>query len=230
MTKEIYNLIFEKYQYPEPLSEEEQLKYFEEARKGNEAAREKLVWHSMRLVIYVIFKKFNKCNNVIEDLISVGSMGLVKAIDSYDPTKGAKFSTYAYNGIVIEINKYLRNNKQFPVKRLEDIFFEYEDGSKICYQELLLDDTDVEEQIVQNDIRDRLRIILKDFKERDQEFIKLYFGFYDRCYTTTEIGQMYGVTRALVSKKNIDNLKRIAEKLQEANFFDVQEEKTLIKR
>jgi len=232
MTKELHELIYEKNKYAEPLSKEEQLKCFEEIKKGNKLSREKLICHSMRLVVYIVLKVYSKYNLNIEDLISVGTIGLVKSVDTYDENKGASFSTYAYTGICFEINKYIkRNRKSSIIKSFQDICIVFTDGSMADYDTMVKSDVDVEETAIKNA---ELRVVLElisELKERDQEFLKLYYGLYDRCYTLSEIGSMYGVSKAFVSKRNVDNIKYMACKIRERNLIDnVDLEKVLIRK
>jgi RNA polymerase sporulation-specific sigma factor len=97
--------------FPQPLSEEEEASYIQELLKGNEEVRNTLVEHNLRLVAHII-KKFEGTGEDIDDLISIGTIGLIKAINTFDPDKGAKLATYAARCIENEILMHLRSLKK----------------------------------------------------------------------------------------------------------------------
>ncbi|MBS4025543.1 MAG: sigma-70 family RNA polymerase sigma factor [Clostridia bacterium] len=97
--------------FPQPLSEDEEAIYIQELLKGNEEARNVLVEHNLRLVAHII-KKFEGTGEDMDDLISIGTIGLIKAINTFDPTKGAKLATYAARCIENEILMHLRSLKK----------------------------------------------------------------------------------------------------------------------
>ena len=97
--------------FPPPLSPEDEKMYFKKAREGDALAREKLIEHNLRLVAHIV-KKYYTANKNQEDLISVGTIGLIKAIDSYDIENGTKFATYAGKCLQNEILMYFRSQKK----------------------------------------------------------------------------------------------------------------------
>lgn len=96
--------------FPQPLSEKEETKYIEEMRQGSQTARNKLIEHNLRLVAHIV-KKFDNTGEDMEDLISIGTIGLIKGVESYKVGKGTKLATYAARCIENEISITNRNNE-----------------------------------------------------------------------------------------------------------------------
>ena len=123
--------------YPPPLSQEEEHRLFLEARSGDENARQKLILHNLRLVSHIVRKYYSTAKNA-EDLVSIGSLGLVKAVDSFRVEKGAKFTTYAAKCIQNEILMYFRAQKKTASEvSLNETIDVDRDGNPLTYIDVI---------------------------------------------------------------------------------------------
>lgn len=168
--------------------------------KVNQDARNKIISHNIRLVIYRINTRFEMVDYDKSDLISIGIIGLIKAVDTYNGKKG-KFPTYASKCIDNELLLFLRNlkkdnqcyslsNEVYPGIQLEDV---------------LIDDYNIEEDYEQKELYEYVRNIVLNLPDREQKIIKLYFGFYGRKYKQVEIANILNISQSYVAK----NIKRV---------------------
>ena len=188
---------------PEPISKKELTNLFKLVKEGSAEAREKIILHNIRLVVYEINKKFMDFNYDKDDLFSIGIIGLIKAVDSYDMTKGYEFSTYAIRCIDNEILMVMRNSKKIiNIISLENIVSrnnDDEDGIKI--QDQLTDDYNLEEENEKTEIYKIIREVVNNLQNEDKEIIMLYFGFYnDHPYTQKEIANKLNISQSYVSR------------------------------
>src|SRR5699024_7462428 len=144
--------------FPQPLSAEEEKYYIEEMKKGNHEARNKLIEHNLRLVAHIV-KKFNQQNNLSEDLISIGTIGLIKGVESYKSGKGTKLATYAARCIENEILMFLRTlKKQSKDVSLHSPIGHDQEGNEISLFDVIEADTeDIIEYLQFNMQIDRLK-------------------------------------------------------------------------
>ena len=202
--------------FPKPLSKDEESKYFEEMKKGSKEARNKLIEHNLRLVAHII-KKYYSNSSEQDDLISIGTIGLIKAISSFDYEKGTRFATYGARCIENEILMYFRNKKKYA----QDVSF-YEpidsdkDGNVISIMDTIADERSVTEEIEDKICAENLyEIIEKELPLREQQIINLRYGLKGRkAYIQREVAKKLGISRSYVSrieKKALDTLK---EKIQ----------------
>ena len=197
---------------PEPISKKELTNLFKLVKEGSMEAREKIILHNIRLVVYEINKKFMDFNYDKDDLFSIGILGLIKAVDSYDMTKGYEFSTYAIKCIDNEILMLMRDSKKrINIISLENIVSrnnDDEDGIKI--QDQLTDDYNLEEENEKFEVYKIIRELVHKLQGEDREVIMLYFGFYNnRHYKQHEIATKLNISQAKVSriiKKTINSL------------------------
>ena len=198
--------------FPKPLSKDEESKYFEEMKKGSKEARNKLIEHNLRLVAHII-KKYYSNSSEQDDLISIGTIGLIKAISSFDYEKGTRFATYGARCIENEILMYFRNKKKYA----QDVSF-YEpidsdkDGNVISIMDTIADERSVTEEIEDKICAENLyKIIEEDLPLREQQIINLRYGLKGRkAYTQREVAKKLGISRSYVSrieKKALDTLK-----------------------
>lgn len=198
--------------FPPPLSAQEEKKYLREVKKGDETAKKKLIEHNLRLVAHVIKKYYsNYCEQ--EDLISIGTIGLIKGINSFDCEKGARLATYAARCIENEILMHFRASK----KTSQEVFMSEpiesdSDGESltlmdvICSDESLIDDIDYKIKC------EKLYSFLSDMKgSREYEIIIKRYGLDgERPFTQRELAKKMKISRSYVSrleKKAIDMLK-----------------------
>lgn len=198
--------------FPEPLCEEEEKDALARMKNGDKEARNTLVEHNLRLVAHIV-KKYATTYD-IDDLISIGTIGLMKGVDSFDNEKNTRLATYVARCIENEILMHLRHEKKFnsQVSLSEPIGFDQE-GNEVSLMDILVGDgEDVCEKVDRkNNIRklfDKVRQI-KD--EREKEIIYLRYGLWGRKpLTQKEVAKRLGISRSYVSrieKKAIMNLR-----------------------
>lgn len=187
---------------PETLSQEEFSKYIKEAQKGNLQARDKIINHNIKLVINHVLKRFSNATYDIKELISVGNIGLIKAVDTFDLTKGFQFSSYACKVIDSEIIKFMKSSQKYlEEKSLNQLI----DSS--CEDGLTIEDTIednsayFDEKLFNFELLLEVRKQVEMLNDRDKKIIKLYFGFYNnKRYSQSEIAAMIGLTRSTIGK------------------------------
>ena len=187
---------------PAPLSREEEEKLVQELRQDDGAIRATLIEHNLRLVAFIA-RKFENTNVGIEDLISIGTIGLIKAVNTFDPTKKIKLSTYASRCIENEILMYLRRNS----KSRQDISLDEPlstdwDGNELLLSDVLgSDDDDVYRAIEEDVDRELLRDALKKLTGREQRIRCLRFGLSGgECRTQKEVADVLGISQSYISR------------------------------
>ena len=186
----------------EPLSEEEENKYINLLLEKNKDARNKLIEHNLRLVAHIV-KKYENKNISADDLISIGTIGLIKAIDSYSKDKGVKLTTYAAKCIENEILMYFRSNKKYNnVVSLNDIVARSQDGSDISLIDVLeISDINVHDKIELKDDVVNLKKYLNVLNDRELKIIKMRYGlFNEEEKTQKEIAKNMKISRSYVSR------------------------------
>lgn len=201
--------------FPEPLTAEEEKECFIRARAGDNEARNKLIEHNLRLVAHIV-KKYYSQNNNTQDLMSVGTIGLIKAIDSFDITKGARFATYAGKCLQNEILMYFRAQKktQNEVSINEAIDFD-KDGNPLTYIDIIsCDDTIAEDIHLRTYTKKAVEIIKTKLSKRERDIIVLRYGLDGKSpKTQREIAQRFGISRSYVSRIEKAALDKIREYL-----------------
>ena len=205
--------------FPKPLSAEEEKECLQMAAKGDALAREKLITHNMRLVAHVV-KKYSGTLET-DDLISVGSIGLIKAVNTYNMEKGTSFATYTAKCIENEILMLLRANKKHQnVLSLSDPVGTDKDGNELTLIDLLCEKEDaVFSQVDKSIERDKfLAFIKKHLTKREYTIICLRYGLKGmRSYAQREVASFLKISRSYVSrieKKAIEKLKKVIQKGQ----------------
>ena len=188
--------------FPHPLSSEEEEKALKRMAKGDPEARNKLIEHNLRLVAHIV-KKFENTGEDNEDLISIGTIGLIKAIESYQLGKGTKLATYAARCVENEILMYLRSLKKTRKDvSLHDPIGTDKEGNEITLIDILGTKADevinqVEMQIERRNIYQHIHIL----DEREQEVIRARFGLGgEKEKTQREIAKELGISRSYVSR------------------------------
>lgn len=205
--------------FPKPLSCEEEAECLRRMKEGDKAAKDKLVSHNMRLVAHVV-KKYSGAADA-DDLISVGSIGLIKAINTFSPEKGAHLATYTARCIENEILMLLRSNK----KHKNDVYLSDpvgadKDGNELALMDLLCEKEDaVFEQVEKGIEREKfLQFIKGQLTEREYTVLVLRFGLKgEKTYAQREVARFLKISRSYISrieKKAIDKLKLAIKKGQ----------------
>ena len=188
--------------FPDPLSTEEEERYIYLAINGDKEARNMLVEHNLRLVAHIV-KKYENFNENPDDLISIGTIGLIKGIDTYNPEKPVKLITYAAKCIENEILMYIRQNKKnMNNLSLDDSIGYDKDGNEITLGEVLKSEyVDSSEIINLKDNVELLRTYIGVLTKREKEIIIRRYGLLDKDEETQrEIAKDLKISRSYVSR------------------------------
>lgn len=188
--------------FPEPLSNEEEDKCIQEMLKGNKDARNKLIEHNLRLVAHIV-KKFETKENDNDDLISIGTIGLIKGIDTYKNNKKTKITTYAARCIQNEILMHFRNNKKYgPTISLNDAIGHDKEGNEINLIDVIKDkNIDLFQEIELKNNISLLKKYLNLLNKREMEIIIKRYGLNNKnAMTQKEIADSLHISRSYVSR------------------------------
>ena len=188
--------------FPEPLSSEEEELCIKNMINGDNNARAKLIEHNLRLVAHIV-KKYDTKDKITDDLISIGTIGLIKGIDSFKNDKNIKLTTYAAKCIQNEILMYFRNNKKHNNDvSLNDTIGYDKDGNEINLIDIIKsDDEDIVDMLHNKDSIDTLIEYLDILNEREKEIIiKRYGLFNNKELTQKEISSKLKISRSYVSR------------------------------
>jgi RNA polymerase sporulation-specific sigma factor len=199
---------------PEPLSREEEDYYLKLKEEGDDLAKDKLIEHNLRLVVF-LSKKYENTGVDLEDLVSIGSIGLIKAINTFTRDKNIKLATYASRCIDNEILMYLRKNKKIKCEVSIDQALSYDsDGNELHLEDIIgTDKDDISRCIEENDDK---ALILKEIlklNDRDRNIMILRYGLLGNLeYTQKEVAEKLGISQSYISrieKKVIKRLKNL---------------------
>lgn len=199
---------------PEPLTKEEEMKYVEKSMNNDAKARNKLIEHNLRLVVFLA-KKYDNTGTDLEDLVSIGTIGLIKAVNTYRLDKNIKLATYASRCIDNEILMHLRKIKRKKTEvSFEDSLSYDSDGNELHLEDVL----GTEKDIVTKGLDDELdkSILLEEIEKlspRDKEIIELRYGLNGKKeMTQKDVASLLGISQSYISrieKKVIKKLKSI---------------------
>ena len=199
---------------PPPLERAAEEEAIKALQLGDEKARQQLIEHNLRLVVY-ISKRFENTGINIEDLISIGTIGLIKAINTFKPEKKIKLATYASRCIENEILMYLRrNNKTRTEVSIDEPLNVDWEGNELLLSDILGTDPDVIYKDIEDEVdRSLLRRALSKLSERERKIISLRFGINSggKEKTQKEVADMLGISQSYISrleKKIISRLKK----------------------
>ncbi len=199
--------------FPQPLSVREEREYLERYKEGDQEAREVLIHRNMRLVAHVV-KKYQGTDYEMEDLLSVGTIGLIKAVDTFNPDKGSRLGTYAAKCVENEILMLFRAGKKYSkeVSIYEPIGTD-KDGETVSLMDVLeLEGKEALEQVILNqDVKNLYESIEKNLNDTEKTVIRMRYGLFDsKEYTQREVAKVLGISRSYVSrieKKAMEKLK-----------------------
>ena len=198
--------------FPPPLSREEEEKYFKSAReKGDVKAREKLIEHNLRLVAHIVRKYYSTSPNE-EDLISIGTIGLIKSVDSFDIENGARFATYAAKCIQNEILMYFRSQKKISQEvSINETIDTDRDGNPLTYIDIIkCEDTIADDIDTKIKISRAAEYIMKNLTKRERSIIVMRYGLGDSpMKTQREVAEKLGISRSYVSRIEKSALEKI---------------------
>lgn len=199
---------------PPPLDKDLELEYLIKCKEGDMEARNILIEHNLRLVVFLA-KKFDTTGYDLEDLVSIGSLGLIKGIMTYKIDKNIKLATYASRCITNEILMYIRKNKNRKGEvSFEDALNFDAEGNELHLEDIMgTDENVVHEEIETKFSKIKLAECLSDLPERDREIMTLRYGLNNtEEYTQKEVADMLGISQSYISrieKKVIKKLKSI---------------------
>lgn len=202
--------------YPRLLTKKEETELAERASQGNQTARDKLIEHNLRLVAYIVNKHYGDSRD-IEDLISIGTIGLIRAAETFDPTKDISFSTYASTCIQNQIKMYFRKNKHRANELyISDPIDTDKNGNELTMADIFSDSASVDDEVdLKIDTEKLYRFVNKSLDKREREIIVKRYGLSvnrraSRPLTQREVADKMGISRSYVSrieKKALEKLK-----------------------
>jgi RNA polymerase sporulation-specific sigma factor len=197
---------------PEPLSKDDEVKFVTLSMNGDKLARSKLIEHNLRLVVFLA-KKYENTGIDLEDLVSIGSVGLIKGVNTYKLDKNIKLATYASRCIDNEILMFLRKNK----KRRGEVSFEdnlsYDsEGNELHLEDILGTDSDIVTKGLEEEVQKKLLYQeIGDLKDRDKKIMILRYGLFNHEeMTQKDVAELLGISQSYISrieKKVIKKLK-----------------------
>ena len=210
----LYSLQLNTGSFPKPLTQAEELHYLKLAGEGDLEARNILIERNLRLVAHIM-KKYYAQTSDQEDLISIGTIGLIKGISTFDQSKGARLATYAARCVENEILMYFRSQKKNSQDvSLSDYIETGGDGSALSLMDVVSDEADLLEQVATREVVDRLQGALTAcLTEQERQVILLRYGIGGgKSHRQREVAQLTGISRSYVSRIE----KRALEKLKAA--------------
>ena len=208
--------------FPKPLSAEEEREYIDRCLAGDTEARNVLIERNLRLVAHIVKKYYSQsCEQ--DDLISIGTIGLIKGISSYRPDKGVRLATYASRCIENEILMHFRSvRKTASDVSLSDTLESDGDGGSLSLMDVVSVEDDILERMGNGEAIKRLRVhfaALPD--EREREILTLRYGLSgEKPLTQKETAERLGISRSYVSRLEKKALERLKKQLQKEDFFD----------
>lgn len=201
---------------PPPLSKEEETKTFELLLEDEHSAREKLIVHNLRLVVYIA-KKFEGTGICIEDLISIGAVGLIKAVNTFSPERNIKLATYASRCIENEILMFLRKSSQRrnEISIDEPLNVDW-DGNELLLSDILGTDDDTVNRNIENEAeRNMLIEAVNGLGEREKRIMEMRFGLVDgKEKTQKEVADIIGISQSYISRLEKRIIKKLRKELE----------------
>lgn len=203
--------------FPQPLTEEEEKKYLEAYKSGDEEAKNVLIERNLRLVAHIV-KKYTSLGKDSDDLISIGTIGLIKAITTYDLDKGTRLATYAAKCVENEILMMLRSNRKMQNEMfLQDPIGVDKEGNEITLMDVISNESDsvidqIELKMQIKKLYGKMKSILKD---REQLVLELRYGLLNGSRKTQrEIAKLFGISRSYVSRIEKKAIKKLGKELR----------------
>lgn len=201
---------------PPPLTKEEEEKVFDLLEKNDSSARETLIVHNLRLVVYIA-KKFESTGIGIEDLVSIGTIGLIKAVNTFCPNKNIKLATYASRCIENEILMFLRKSSQYrnELSIDEPLNIDY-DGNELLLSDIIGTDEDIVNRGIESEAeREMLRVAVSSLGKREREIMEMRFGLIDgKEKTQKEVAELIGISQSYISRLEKKIIKKLKVQLE----------------
>ena len=209
----LYSLQLSSGSFPKPLTAEEEQHYLKLSAQGDLEARNILIERNLRLVAHIM-KKYYAQTSDQEDLISIGTIGLIKGITTFDPSKGARLATYAARCVENEILMYFRSQRKSAQDvSLSDYIETGTDGAALSLMDVVSEDTDLLEQVAARESMQQLRTAMAScLTDQERQVISLRYGLNgDPPCRQREVAQLTGISRSYVSrieKRALEKLRR----------------------
>ncbi len=207
--------------FPPPLDSATEHEYFMRMKSGDKKAREMLIEHNLRLVAHIV-KKYYVGNKNLDDLMSIGTIGLIKAIDSFDPQNGARFATYASRCLQNEILMFFRSQKKNAgeVSINETIDMD-KDGNPLTYSDIIsCEDTIADDIDLKLKSARAMKIVNRELTDREKQIIILRYGLgQNKAVTQREIAEQLGISRSYVSRIEKSALDKINSMLSRPGLY-----------
>lgn len=204
--------------FPHPFSEEDEARHLAALRMGDTRSRDELIKHNLRLVAHIV-KKFDPDPQEVEDLISIGSIGLVKAIDTYKEDKGTRLATYASKCIENEILMYLRATRGEKTEcHLYDSLSSEDDDGEVSFMDIVHDveEPDILDTVASKIEAEKISSYLSILDPREMRVVEMRFGLGGRePMTQREVAKKLGISRSYVSRIEKRALMKLADHIQD---------------
>ena len=203
--------------FPKPLSAEEERDALAAWKSGDTSARDRLIEHNLRLVAHITKKYYAQCDDT-DDLISIGTIGLIKAISTYDPEKNVKLATYASRCIENEILMYLRSIRRKATEvSLSDALEADEEGGGLALMDILSEEMDLDERLMLVEQSKKLyQAIDAELDVREQAVVRLRYGLAGKPpLTQRETAELLGISRSYISRIEKKALNKLREKMND---------------
>ena len=201
---------------PPPLTRQEEEEVFVRLSENDQEARNCLIVHNLRLVVYIA-KKFESTGIGIEDLVSIGTIGLIKAVNTFCPTKNIKLATYASRCIENEILMFLRKSSQHrnDLSIDEPLNVDY-DGNELLLSDILGTDDDIVNKGIETEAeREMIRGAVSELCDREREIMEMRFGLIDgKEKTQKEVAEQIGISQSYISRLEKKIIKKLRVKLE----------------
>lgn len=202
---------------PPPLSREEEAKIMEQLRAGDEDVKQTLIERNLRLVVYIA-RKFENTGVCVEDLISIGTIGLIKAVNTFDAEKRIKLATYASRCIENEILMYLRRSCKLKLEvSLDEPLNVDWDGNELLLSDILGTDNDLVCRDIEDEVdKELLNIAMNRLNPREKRIMELRFGLGGRSeLTQKQVADMMGISQSYISRLEKHILKTLKREMQQ---------------
>ena len=201
---------------PPPLTKSEETKIMQRIIDGDNSAREELITHNLRLVVYIA-KKYDSPSASAEDLISIGTIGLIKAVKTFSPEKNIKLATYASRCIENEILMYLRkSSNRRQDASIDEPLNTDSDGNELLLMDVLTSDqAQVGEELERNAERSALLAAVQALNPRERQIMELRFGLRDGVeHTQKEVADSIGISQSYISRLEKRIIKRLRQQIE----------------
>ena len=198
-----------------PLEKEEEYVLLEKVKQGDLDARNTLIEHNLRLVVYVA-KRFETNSFNLEDLISIGTMGLIKAISTFKFDKNIKLATYASRCIENEILMFLRKKSRMRIEvSLDEPLSSDDEGNELLLSDILSNDLyEVNDSLLEKEKQDKLQVALISLRPREREILEMRFGLKGKEeLTQKEVADLLGISQSYISRLEKKILKKLKNKM-----------------